>query len=48
MVMRGLEYVGYVNVDASALTTKSDLRRWIDLSLEFNKVAKASKKRRHS
>ena len=36
---------GYVFVDADALTTKKKLEYWIKLALEYNKIAKASKKK---
>ena len=35
---------GYVFVDIEALNTKKKLEYWIKLALDFNKVAKASKK----
>src|SRR6185436_11711529 len=35
---------GYVFVDAATLNTKKNLNFWIDLALEYNKVAKPSKK----
>src|SRR5204862_3581629 len=35
---------GFVFVDAAVLTTKKKLAYWIDLALEYNKIAKASKK----
>ena len=35
---------GYVFVNADVLTTKKKLDYWIQLALEYNKVAKASKK----
>ena len=35
---------GYVFVDADVLNTKKKLEYWIKLALEFNKIAKASKK----
>lgn len=37
---------GYVFVDIDALNTKSKLAYWIKLALEFNKIAKASKKKK--
>ncbi len=37
---------GYVFVDIDALNTKSKLLYWIKLALEFNKIAKASKKKK--
>ncbi len=36
---------GYVFVDADALTTKKKLEYWIKLALEYNKIAKSSKKK---
>ena len=37
---------GYVFVDIVALNTKKKLEYWIKLALEYNKVAKASKKKK--
>jgi len=37
---------GFVFVDADVLQTKKQLEFWIRLALEFNKKAKASKKRK--
>jgi|SRR6185295_162363 len=37
---------GYVFVDTDVLQTKKQLEYWIALALEFNKKAKASKKKR--
>lgn len=36
---------GYVFVDIEALNTKSKLDYWMGLALDFNKIAKASKKK---
>lgn len=36
---------GYVMIDDSAMRTKKEFNYWINLSLDFNKKAKASKKR---
>jgi TfoX/Sxy family transcriptional regulator of competence genes len=36
---------GYVFVSNTALTTKSRLQYWVRLALEYNKVAKAAKKK---
>ena len=36
---------GYVFVDADVLKTKKKLGYWINLALEYNKIAKASKKK---
>ena len=37
---------GFVFVDIEALNTKKKLAYWINLALEYNKVAKASKKKK--
>lgn len=37
---------GYVFVDIAALNTKKKLEYWIILALEYNKIAKASKKKK--
>lgn len=37
---------GYVFVDAAALTTKKKLSYWVQLALEYNKIAKANKKKK--
>lgn len=37
---------GYVFVDIDVLNTKKRLSYWVDLALEYNKVAKASKKKK--
>jgi TfoX/Sxy family transcriptional regulator of competence genes len=36
---------GFVFVDADAVTTKKKLEYWVTLALEYNKIAKASKKK---
>ena len=36
---------GYVFVDADALNTKKKLEYWMNLALEYNKIAKPSKKK---
>jgi TfoX/Sxy family transcriptional regulator of competence genes len=36
---------GFVFVDAAELTTKRQLAYWINLALDYNKIAKASKKK---
>jgi TfoX/Sxy family transcriptional regulator of competence genes len=36
---------GYVFVDADALTTRKKLDYWVQLALEYNKLAKTSKKK---
>lgn len=37
---------GYVFVDIDTLNTKKQLTFWVDLALEYNKIAKASKKKK--
>lgn len=37
---------GYVFVDIAALNTKKKLEYWIQLALDYNKIAKASKKKK--
>jgi TfoX/Sxy family transcriptional regulator of competence genes len=37
---------GFVFVDIDALNTKKKLEFWMDLALEYNKTAKASKKKK--
>ena len=40
--------MGYVMVDDSGMKTKKDFDYWINLSLDFNKNAKASKRKNNS
>jgi hypothetical protein len=42
--MRGREYKGYVHINEDVIKTKKDLAYWVELALDFNKIAKASKK----
>jgi TfoX/Sxy family transcriptional regulator of competence genes len=37
---------GYVMIDDTGMKTKKDFDYWIDLSLDFNKKAKSSKKKK--
>ena len=37
---------GYVFIDADVLNSKKELNYWVQLALEFNKIAKASKKKK--
>jgi TfoX/Sxy family transcriptional regulator of competence genes len=46
MVMRGKEYKGYCYVDPIGLKSKKDLENWVDLCLDYNERAKASKKKK--
>lgn len=45
VVMKGREYKGYVYVTPEGFKSKKDFDFWIALCLEFNKRAKASKKK---
>jgi TfoX/Sxy family transcriptional regulator of competence genes len=45
VIMRGKEYKGYVYVNEEGIKTKKDFDYWVRLCLEFNKKAKASKKK---
>ncbi len=38
--------IGYVLIDESGMKSKKDFDYWINLSLDFNKKAKASKKKK--
>ena len=44
--MNGREYKGYVYVSEEGIKTKKDLDHWVRLALEFNKLAKSSKKKK--
>jgi TfoX/Sxy family transcriptional regulator of competence genes len=44
VMMRGREYKGYIHVDEEMVKTKKDLDHWIELTLDYNKTAKSSKK----
>jgi hypothetical protein len=44
MKMRGKEYKGYCYVEPNGFKSKKDLEYWINLCLDFNDRAKASKK----
>ena len=45
MEMGGRQMKGYLLVGESGLKTKQEFQYWVDLCLEFNPKAKASKKR---
>ncbi len=38
--------IGYVLIDESGMSSKKDFDYWINLSLEYNPLAKASKKKK--
>lgn len=44
VIMKGQEYKGWVNVKEDSLKKKKDFDYWVALALDFNKLAKASKK----
>ena len=46
VIMRGRSYKGYVRVQEDAVKTKRELDKWVTLALDFNKQAKASKKKK--
>ena len=46
MDFSGQPMIGFVFVDAAVLRTKKQLNYWIELALEYNQLAKASKKKR--
>jgi len=46
MVMKDREYKGYMLVSEDAIKNKKEFDFWIGLALEFNKKAKAAKKKK--
>ena len=46
MVMKGREYKGYGYINQEGIKSKKDFYFWINLCLEFNSKAKASKKKK--
>ena len=46
MNFTGRVMTGYVYVDTEALNTKKKLEYWLNLALEYNKIAKKSKKKK--
>jgi TfoX/Sxy family transcriptional regulator of competence genes len=47
MDFTGRPMKGYVFVDTDVVRTKKQLHYWINLALEYNKIAKASKKKKN-
>ena len=45
MIMKGREYKGYGYIKQDGIKAKKDFDYWINLCLEFNSKAKASKKK---
>ena len=46
MQMKGREYIGYIYVHEDVIKTKRELAYWIGLALDFNKHAKAAKRKK--
>ncbi len=46
MIMKSREYKGYCYVSEEGMKSKKEFDYWISLSLDFNKFAKASKKKK--
>ena len=46
MIMKGREYKGYGYINQEAIKSKKDFDYWINLCLEFNSKAKASRKKK--
>ena len=46
IVMKGKVMKGYVYVYEVALKTKKDLQYWVNLCLDFNSIAKSSRKKK--
>lgn len=46
MTMKGREYKGYGYIDQDGIKSKKDFDCWISLALDFNKRAKAAKKKK--
>jgi hypothetical protein len=46
MIMKGKELKGYCYVQPVGFKSKKDFAYWVDLCLDYNKRAKASKKKR--
>ena len=46
VVMKGREYKGYVHVNEEGIKIKRDFDYWIGLSLDYNKKAKTSTRRK--
>jgi hypothetical protein len=44
MMMKGKEYKGYCYINPEGIKAKNDFEYFVNLCLEFNKTAKASKK----
>jgi TfoX/Sxy family transcriptional regulator of competence genes len=45
MIMGKKECIGYIMIDVQEVKTKKELAYWVNLALEYNTVAKASRKK---
>ncbi|MEO7047618.1 MAG: TfoX/Sxy family protein [Ferruginibacter sp.] len=45
VIMKGRQYRGYVHVSEDSIKSKKDFDYWIGLALDYNKMAKVSKKK---
>jgi GTPase SAR1 family protein len=48
MDFSGKSMIGFVYVNLDAVDTETKLKHWIDLALEYNPLAQASKKKKKS
>lgn len=46
MIMKGKELKGYCYVEPGGFKSKKDFEYWVDLCLDYNERAKASKKKK--
>src|ERR1051325_807379 len=46
VMMKGREYKGYIYVSEEGIKSKKEFDEWVNLCLDFNKRAKASKKKK--
>ena len=46
VIMKGQEYKGYVYIHEDSIKSKRDLDYWVNLALDFNKIAKATPKKK--
>ncbi len=43
--MGGRDYKGYIHIDEEVIKTKKNFDYWVQLALDFNKIAKASRRK---
>ena len=46
MIMKGREYKGYCYINPDGIKTKANFEYFVKLCLDFNKIAKSSKKKK--